>query len=184
MKKLTAEQKQDLIDEANGEIPCGELNRVIQIEKRRENGSLEISWDYSNCPTMTEQHTGHLSDLNYLIAKYKPDELAQYVAARSQYRQEILNHDFSAEPNRQQAMNALYQMKKNFDSLPEEVRITFKNHVEFLKFIDNPANAEKMVKLGLLTKKEIEKVTKIETNNLNEQTKNGDQTSSKTTETK
>lgn len=113
------------------------------IESRRPDGSLRIQYDFSNCPTLAEQHTAHLTDINYLIQKYKPDELDAYLAARAQYRQEILGHDFSLEPDMTYARNAVYESRKQFDALPEEIKGNFLNHLEFLKFIDNPANAEK-----------------------------------------
>lgn len=140
-------------------IKEGKLNEVIIIKTRRPNGTLRIQQDFEFCPTMAEQHTAHLTDINYLIERHKPDELAAYIAARSQYRQEIIGHDFSAEPNLQEAKNVVYQSRKAFEELPKELTQNFKNHVEFLKFIDNPANADKLVKLGLATKKEIEKIS-------------------------
>lgn len=134
------------------------LNKVIVTESRRSDGSLRRQLNFENCPTLTEQHTAHLTDINYLMKKYKPDELASYIAARSAHRLEIIGHDFSKEPDLQEARNIVYRSKKAFDELPEEITSNFKNHVEFLKFIDNPANAEKMVKLGLLKPKELEEL--------------------------
>jgi hypothetical protein len=135
------------------------LNEVIIRRHTRSNGSIREQQDFSNCPTLAEQHTAHLTDINYLIEKYRPDELAAYIAARSSYRQEILGHDFSQEPSLQDAKNAVYSLNKHFDELNDDIKRNFKNAVEFYKFIDNPANAEKMVKLGLLTKKEVTKLT-------------------------
>lgn len=145
------------------------LNEVIIKTTVRPNGTLRIQQDFSNCPTMAEQHTAHLTNLNYLIAKYKPDELAAYMAAREVHRREILGHDFSVEPSLQEAKNIIYKSRKEFDELPEDVKSQFKNHVEFLKFIDNPANAEKMLKLGILTQKQIDNIQIPETtgNNAN-----------------
>lgn len=147
------------INQETGEVLEGELNKVIIHHTKRPDGSIRVQHDFSNCPSMAEQHTAHLSDLNYLISKYKPDELSAYLAARNNYRQEIVGHDFTKEPDLQEGKNIAYKLKKAFNDLPEEIKNQFKNHVEFLKFIDNPANAEKMVKLGLLTKKQIQQHT-------------------------
>jgi len=145
------------INEATGEIISLEkLNKVIVKETRRADGSLRVQQDFSNCPTLTEQHTAHLTDINYLIKTYKPDELAAYIAARSQYRREILGHDFSQEPSLQESKNIIYRSKQEFEALPDDVKMQFKNHLEFLKFIDNPVNSEKMLKLGILTKPQLE----------------------------
>lgn len=141
------------------ELFTGVLNRVEYIYTRRPNGTLRVQQDFSACPSLAEQHTAHLTDINYLISKYKPDELAAYIAARGAHKQEIRGHDFSQEPNLQEANNIVYRLKRNFEALPEEIKMNFKNHLEFLKFIDNPANQEKMIKLGLMTPQEIKKVT-------------------------
>lgn len=134
---------------------AGKLNEVIIREVRRPNGSLRVSLDFSNCPSLAEQHTAHLSDINYLMKKYRPDELAMYLAARNAHRQEILGHDFSAEPSLQDSKNVVYACKKIFNELPEEVQVQFKNPLEFFKFIDNPANQEKMIRLGLIKAKDV-----------------------------
>lgn len=137
------------------------LENAVIKEFKRPNGSVRIQQDFSHCPSMAEQHTAHLTNINYLIKKYKPDELAAYIAARNQHRREILGHDFSKELNLQEAQNVVYQSRQAFEALPEEIRRNFRNHVEFIKFIDNPANVDKMIQLGILTKKQIDEV-KIE----------------------
>lgn len=135
-----------------------DFNKVIIKETVRPNGSLRIQQDFSNCPTLTEQHTAHLTNLNWLIKKYTSDELAAYMAAREQYRQEILGHDFSQEPDLQGSMNVVVQLKKNFNELPDNIREKFRSPAEFYKFIDNPNNAQKMIDMGLLTKPQVDKL--------------------------
>lgn len=139
----------------NEVIAEAKLNEVKQIITKRPNGSIRIQHDYQYCPTLTEQHTAHLSDINYLVEKYKPDELVQYLSQKNAHRLEINNHDFTKEPSLQDSMNVIYRLRQNFEALPDEVRNHFRNHVEFVKFIDNPDNQEKMIRLGLMTKKEI-----------------------------
>lgn len=155
---MSKANKNEIVDMQTGEILSPKLNEVITHVSIRPNGSKRIQQDFSNCPTMAEQHTAHLTNINYLIERYKPDELAAYLAARNQHRQEIRGHDFAAEPSMQDAKNVIYQSKQEFEKLPEETKSHFRNHLEFLKFIDNPANAEKMIKLGILTPRQIEKI--------------------------
>lgn len=155
--------RKETINKETGEVSTGKLNEVIKHVHYRSNGSVRIQQDFSNCPSMAEQHTAHLTNLNWLIDRFKPDELAAYIAARNDYRREIVGHDFSQEPSMQDAKNVVYQSRKAFDDLPDDVKNNFKNHVEFLKFIDNPANAEKMIKLGILTPKTIETIKIPET---------------------
>lgn len=174
--------KNEVIDQTTGEIKsaAGILNHVKTIHIRRKDGSLREQQDYSACPSMAEQHTAHLSDLNYLIDKFKPDELAQYLQARTFQKREIIGHDFSQEPNLQEAKNITYDLRMSFERLPDEVRQNFKNHVEFLKFIDNPANAEKMIKLGLMTKREVLQNQTDTLTNTQTQPPNQNQTTPKT----
>lgn len=137
----------------------GDLNEVIFLETRRPDGSLRIQQDFQFCPSMAEQHSAHLTDINYLIEKYTPDELVQYIQAKDFARREIIGHDFSQEPNLQEGMNVVYGLRKAYDELSPDIKMHFKNHVEFVKFIDNPANQEKMIKIGLLKQKDIEKLS-------------------------
>lgn len=150
--------KKTNVNKTTGEVTEGTLNEIVRINTVRKNGSRRRQLDFQFCPTMAEQHTAHLSDINYLIEKYKPDELDAYLAARSQHRQEIVGHDFSKELDLQDAKNVVYQSRQAFEALDENLKSQFKNHVEFLKFIDNPANAEKMLKLGLLVKEDLNKL--------------------------
>lgn len=155
---LNSEEKLDMETGEIVPVSKSKLNELIVHESKRANGSVRYQLDFSNCVTMTEQRTAHLTDINYLIKKYKPDELAAYIQARNQYRLEILNHDFSEEPNIQDAMNVVYRSKQEFEALDEDIKSRFLNHVEFLKFIDNPQNVEKMYKMGILTKKQVEAI--------------------------
>lgn len=135
-----------------------DLNRVKKIVTERPNGTLRIQQSFENCPSKTEQHGWKDSDINYLMERYKPDELAMYIAARNSHRHEIIGHDFSKEPSLQEARGVIGLMKKAFDSLPEEIKKNFKDHLEFVKFIDNPDNREKMIKMGIMQEQEIKKL--------------------------
>lgn len=171
-QKTVIIEKDEKIDLKTGEVTtvgADKLNKVIYKETRRPDGSLRIQQDFSNCPTMAEQHTAHLSDINYLMDRYKPDELAAYLAGRQHYRQEILGHDFSQEPDLQEAKNIIYQSRQEFEKLDDRIKHQFKNHLEFLKFIDNPANAQKMLDLGILTQRQIDNIIIPEPNQPNQQ---------------
>lgn len=137
------------------ESKASNLNVVIPVITKRKNNSLRIQQDFRNCPSMCEQHTSHLTDINYLMKKFKPDELAAYIQAKNERRAEITGHDFSQEPDLQEAKNRVYQLKSAFEALDPKVKMNFKNHVEFCKFIDNPKNQQMMLDLGLMTKREI-----------------------------
>ena len=146
------------IFDEDGVVEQGKLDELIIKETVRPNGSLRLQFDYTYCTSCTDVSSAHLTDLNYLIEKYRPDELAQYIAARSQYRAEILGHDFSQEPNLQDAKNLIYKSRQEFESLPQDIRNHFKSHLDFLKFMENPQNKEKAIRIGLLSPEQIEKI--------------------------
>lgn len=132
--------------------------RIVHITTR-ENGSRRVSFDYSNCPSMCEQHTVKSTNINYLIEKFQPDELAAYIAAKNSHRAEVVGHDFSQEPNLQEAKNKVLEMRQAFEQLPKHIRDQFNNnHVQFLKFLDNEKNCDKLIELGLLTPEEIKTI--------------------------
>lgn len=139
----------------------GTLNEIKTITSVRKNKTTRIQQCFEFCPSLTEQHSAKDTDLNYLIQKYQPDQLAAYMAARNQQRQEIIGHDFSQEPSLQEAKNELYRIKQAFEEIPEDIKRQFSSPTEFLKFIDNPLNAEKMVKMGLLSKEQIQSIQPI-----------------------
>lgn len=127
----------------------GQLNEMKEIRSVRENGSLRIQKSFENCPSLADQHMAHLSNINWLIKRYTPDEVSQYLAAR-QVRPEIIGHDFSQEMSLQEAKNVVVKAKRVFSELPDEVRSLFASPLAFIKFIDNPQNADKLVKLGIV----------------------------------
>lgn len=158
----TGEITQIFHDEFGNVVTEPKLNQSLYVYSLRPNGSVRIQQDFSYSPTLAEQHTAHLTDINYLIKKYKPDELQAYINARNQYRQEILGHDFSSELTLQEAKNVVYRSQQEFEALPDDLKHSFKNHVEFLKFVDNPQNAEKLLKLGYITKEQLANLQSLE----------------------
>lgn len=160
-KKIEKKPENEKLDFETGEVETirlEQLNKVIEVVTKRENGTLRIQQDFKNCPTLAEQHTAHLTNLNYLIEKYQPDELASYLAARAQYRQEIVGHDFASEPSAQDAKNVVYQSRQAFNALPIHVRNHFKSHIEFLKFADVPENAQKLIDLKIISPKQLQSI--------------------------
>lgn len=154
--------KKEILNKSTGEIrevSESDFNKMIVVETVRPDGSRRVQYDFSNCVSLAEQHTAHLTDINYLIEKMKPDELASYIAVRNQHRREILNHDFSQEPNMQSALNAVYAAKTVFEELKPEVKNQFRNALEFFKFVDNESNKERLLALGVLTKEEVSSLT-------------------------
>lgn len=163
-KKLSDETKKEIAEKINFEtgevvkIALEKLNKVIVKETKRSNGTIRIQQDFSNCPTMAEQHTAHLTDINYLMERYKPDELAAYISARNQHRQEIVGHNFASEPSLQDARNIVYLSKSAFEELPDPIKNHFGSHLAFLKFADIPSNAQKLIDQGIITPDHLQRI--------------------------
>ena len=137
----------------------GKLDEVIvKTTIRKKGAKRRIREYYDACPSRTDPTGRWETDINHLIKKYSPDELAMYLAARNTHRQEITNHDFSNEPTLQDARHQLYKIGKVFENLPPEVKGRFGTPLEFMKFMDNPDNEEIMTKLGFVKKKDMESV--------------------------
>lgn len=114
------------------------FNEVLIKEERRPDGTLKVSFDYSNCPSQAEQGTAHLTDVNYLMETYTPDEFAQYIAMKSHQKQPLPNRDYSTELSYQDSLNVVYQIRQMHENLPDDVRNYFKTPLDLMKFIDNP----------------------------------------------
>lgn len=145
--------------EKRKKMRASELNRVtVSFSERVHNKQPRIQYGYENVPSRAEQHGWQDTDINYLMKRYSPDELSNYIASRNQHRIEILDHDFSKEPNLQEAKNIVVELNRQYDSLPEELKRMFNGPLEFLKYVDNPENREKLIKLGLIKEKEVAKL--------------------------
>lgn len=131
------------------EIKDTQIDKIIEVITERPNGRIRIQKDYSQCISKTEQHNKDTNDLNVLIKKFKPDQLASYMMARNQKRREITGHDFSQEPDLQSAKNEMYLIQKEFDALPMALKVEFQTPLNFIKFKDNPKNAEVLKQLGI-----------------------------------
>lgn len=160
-----AKKEQEIIEEQ------GKLGEMLVIETERKGSGPRVQFDFKNCPTMTDQSSAFLTDINYLVQKFTPDELTQYLEQRNQYRQEILGHDFSQEPNYQDGLNRVVEIKKVLESMPDEIKMYCKNPLEFVKFLDDPRNQEILIRHKIITPKEIANVTQAPTTNVSAEAK-------------
>lgn len=131
------------------------IQETIRPKVGKYRGSVRIQQDFSTCISTTDQHAGHAVDINYLVQRYKPDELSMYLAAKAQQRQKIEGYDFSKEPNLQEAKNEVYRLEQLFEKLPKNIKKEFNGVVDFMKFLDSPVNVDKLVDLKIFTKSEL-----------------------------
>lgn len=165
-KEIYTDNVEQTIEELNQLLELGEadfpLDSYIKIICKRSNGSKRIIQWGRHLPSLTEQHHKEVNDINILMSKYTPDEVAQILIAKGRNKQEILGHDFSVEPSLQEAKNSVYQIKKFFDEQPEHIKRNFASAKDFLLFCENPQNIEQLRQWGLAKKQEPQKQAELE----------------------
>ena len=103
--------------------------------------------------TMTKQSHKKECDINGIMARYEKTGLIEHVN----------NHqgdygDFTEAPSDyQSALDQVIAAQEMFMTIPAKVRAQFGNDPgQFLKFVEDPANAEQLVELGLANPKPAE----------------------------
>jgi len=109
---------------------------------------LSISIDFSDSPSLTKQYFADECDINTLMARYmetgildgRDPAAARYVDCTS-----LQALDY------QGAMNFILEAQDLFGSLPAPLRARFDNDPGLmLQFVDDPANLQEAISLGLL----------------------------------
>lgn len=107
--------------------------------------------DCSDRPSMTKQMHRDECNINTIIKKYKTTGVITNVNNLEAKYGDVTGLDF------QTAMDLVAEAQTMFQELPSAVRNKFKNDPGlFLDFMDNPANQEEMVSMGLATRREVE----------------------------
>ncbi len=95
--------------------------------------------------SLTQQHFAQEADIKTIIKKHDRTGIISHVARGvAQYG------DFSEVNEYREALDKVNTANASFAELPSEIRAMFSNDAgEFFEFATDPANAEKMVALGL-----------------------------------
>lgn len=97
--------------------------------------------------SLTEQEHLEETDINYIAEKFMRTGMAPQVVNMPTYGEFEGVFDF------QSAMNLINQAKQEFMSLPAKLRSRFANDPQqLITFIEDPANREEAIKLGLIEK--------------------------------
>lgn len=105
---------------------------------------VDVGIDCSVEPSMTKQEFKDESDINNIMARFERTGVDTFASANEQRYGDATSVDF------QHAMNIVIQAESMFAEMPAPLRKRFDNDpAEFLRFIDNPANVEESIKLGL-----------------------------------
>lgn len=101
-----------------------------------------------NQPSMTKQSFTAECDVNNILAKYRKTGLIHHLAKHlGSYE------DVSTAPDYQTALNVIIESEESFNLLPAEIRRQFSNDpAQFLDFVHDPKNKDKMIEMGLMKK--------------------------------
>lgn len=104
-------------------------------------------------PGRTKQAHKDECDINIMMAKYQ--KTGQMPAANP-FRP--IYGDFSHIDDYQAAVNQVHEAQESFADLPSQIRSRFRNDpAELLRFMEDPANTEEAIQLGLLPEPENKK---------------------------
>lgn len=96
-------------------------------------------------PGRTKQAMKDECDINLILARFQKTGVLDFVETRQAQFGDVTGLDF------QTAMNTVTEAQAMFDDLPAKVRARFDNDpVQLLDFLNDPANDEEAIKLGLL----------------------------------
>lgn len=95
----------------------------------------------------TRQEFERESNINNIMAKYQKTGIVDHITKHSPQYGDYDPIDF------QQAMDTIKQGEEMFADLPSQARKYFNNDpAEFMTFVQDPANIDKLVELGLASK--------------------------------
>lgn len=99
---------------------------------------------FTGSDTKVEQGQRYLTDLNRLLESAQKKGLLRHVAKFAGEYDDIPVQDY------QEAMYKITKANSMYEKLPGNVRKEFKNPAQFLAFVQDPKNADKMQKMGIL----------------------------------
>lgn len=94
---------------------------------------------------LTEQAHKDETDINHILADYRRTGLIKHARKHEGAYDDVTATDF------QQSMIIIAETKSMFEGLPSEVRKDFNNNpADFLNFVQNPKNEQKLSQMGIL----------------------------------
>lgn len=123
--------------------------------------------DCTNDDKITEDSHKAEVDINNIIKRHGMDLIRKTAVA---YRNDMEYGEVTGE-SFQEAMNKVVKAQDSFNSLPAEVREKFQNNpVNYLDFINDHANIEDMIKMGIAAKREPEQPIEVKVTNVKGET--------------
>jgi len=111
---------------------------------KRTNGTKRFQIKFDQNDGRTQQHQKDECDINLIIKKHSPEQIAQIAAENQGNYGDATSIDYHA------AQNIITTANTMFEELPSDIRNQFDNDPAiFLDFTSNESNHEQMVEMGL-----------------------------------
>ena len=120
-------------------------NKKNQIITRRKNGTISVE-SINEEPTLTQQQFKEQCDINNIIKNYHQTGELPLSKKVGQFL------DVSNVQDYQTSLQTVFEAQQAFDALPSKIRSRFENDPnQLIAFIEDDANHEEALKLGLLS---------------------------------
>lgn len=129
----------------------------LKIITKRANGTKRVV-SVPHGPTRTQRQYKDQCNVNNIIAKFKKTGSVTHV----RNAQEGVYADLADLPDLMEAQKIVIAATSAFENVPAHIRKRFSNDPnEFINFLQDPANSEEAIKLGLVAKKPEPKVDPV-----------------------
>lgn len=120
--------------------------KAITTSKMREYCSRPGKKDENGKPVyFTEQHHKDTCDVNKIITKYDKTGLIIHANTMEAQYGDMTGMDYK------EALDKVMEIRNDFNLMPSKIRKRFNNNPEeYLRFMENPANRDEAIKLGLV----------------------------------
>lgn len=131
----------------------GMYSAYFPVELRAFKDGIDFAGDVA----LTVQSEARDCDINEIMKRYEKTGLLPHLN-----RFEGVYGDVGPSVDYHEAMNIVVKAQEMFMELPAQLRARFGNDPgEFMKFVQDPENAEEMVKLGIAEVREPEKPVEV-----------------------
>lgn len=111
------------------------------------NRRRQVAISFDPAEGMTRQEFEHECNINNIMSKYQKTGVVDHITKHSPFYGDYDPIDF------QSALNTIKEGEAMFAELPSAARKFFSNDpAEFMSFVQDPENIDKLVELGLATK--------------------------------
>lgn len=127
----------------------------VRTSNMASDRSSDIEFDAELEPSLTQQQFAAECNINNIVENHQKTGLLTHVNKSTPHW-----GDLGDGVDYQTALNHLLLAEESFMSLDAKIRAQFENDpAQFLDFVSDPANAEKMVEMGLATITQINPVS-------------------------